>query len=191
VFKSSILLLFATLLVLFAHPQRLSYAADTDPKPTTYVTPPSSVAFGGSDAANELWAAQAQYDKQKKNPLVSFALELALPSAGNFYAGETEDAVLTITGLAIGGVFLADGYGLLCQAFKGDTAHCPHKIVSQVQGWVFLIGTRLFGLANAPSNVVRNNRALRARLGLDEAEIVCILPWVGPNETGMQLAFRY
>jgi len=179
------------MIALFAQQQRFSYAADTAAKPTTYVTPPSSGAFGGSDAANELWAAQAQYDKQKKSPLVSFALELALPSLGNVYAGETEDAVLTITGLTIGGMFLADGYGLLCQVFKGGNAHCPHKIVSQVQGWVFLIGTRLFGLANAPSNVVRNNRALRARLGLDEAEMVGILPWVGPNATGMQLAFRY
>jgi hypothetical protein len=191
VLKLLIPLVFATSLALLALPPRVLHAADVPAKSATYVTPPSSGAFGGSDAANELWAAQAQYDKQKKSPLVSFALELALPTLGNFYAGETEDAVLTITGLAIGGVFLADGYGLLCQAFKGDTAHCPHKIVSQVQGWVFLIGTRLFGLANAPSNVVRNNRALRARLGLDEAEIVGIVPWVGPYETGMQLAFRY
>lgn len=189
--KILLLALVVTMLAMIALPQRSAYAAESLAKPTSYVTPPSTGALGGSDAANELWAAQAQYESQRKSPLVSFALELALPSLGNFYAGETDDAVLTITGFAIGGVFLADGYGLLCQAFKGDNAHCPHKIVSQVQGWVFLIGTRLFGLANAPSNVVRNNRALRARLGLDEAEIVGIVPWVGPNETGMQLAFRY
>lgn len=151
----------------------------------------NSEVFGGTDAARDLWDAQGQYEAQRKSSALAFALELAVPSVGNFYAGEKEDAILTLTGVAIGAFFLADGYGLFCQTFKGADAQCNRKTFSMVQGWVFLAGSRLFGLSSAPQNVARNNRALRARLGLDEASALRLMPWVASNEAGFALALRF
>ena len=38
------------------------------------------------------------------------------------------------------------------------------------------LGSELFGLTSAPMNVVRNNRALRARLGLDNEPSLALVP---------------
>jgi hypothetical protein len=154
------------------------------------VAGPSAEAFGGSEAARELWAAQAEYDRQRKSPALGFALEIALPSLGNFYAREPEEATLTLTGLLLGGFFLADGYGLLCETFS-DSSDCKHKTFSLVQGWIFLIGSRLYGLTSAPMHVARYNRALRARLGLDSAWSAAFVPWLGANKAGFSLALRF
>ena len=146
--------------------------------------------FGDSEQARALVAAEAEYEAKKKNPWSALGFELLLPGAGNFYAGENEEALLTWTGLMLGGVFLADGYGLLCRTFSDDDARCKRRTFSLVQGWIFLVGSRLFGLTSAPTNVVRNNRALRARLGLD-APSFSVAPWVSPASGGFELALRW
>ena len=147
--------------------------------------------LGGSEAARELWAGQTEYERERKSPALGFALELALPSLGNFYARAPEEATLTLTGLLIGGFFLADGYGLLCEAVSRDDASCKHKTFSLVQGWIFLVGSRLYGLTSAPMNVSRYNRALRARLGLDSSSTMNVLPWLGADTAGLALALRF
>lgn len=158
-----------------------------------YDAPPAagSEALGGSDAARELWAAQAEFERQRKSPALGFALELALPSLGNFYAREPEEATLTLTGLMIGGFFLADGYGLVCETFGHDDSGCKRKTFSLVQGWIFVVGSRLYGLTSAPMNVARFNRALRARLGVDAAWSMNVVPWLSPQNAGLALALRF
>ena len=152
---------------------------------------PRPFVFGDSDAARDLWAAEAQYQAQRKNPLVAFGWEVLLPGMGNVYANETEEAVLTWTFLLMGGYFLADGYGLICETFQSSTAKCGHKTFFIVQGWVLVIGSRLFGLTSAPANVSRNNRALRASLGLDGPISLGIAPWLAPRDGGLQLALKF
>lgn len=184
------LVLAAVLVFLLPAPLRANTPPAQVAPPATPPADPSHV-FGGSEAAHELWAAQSQYEAKKKSAALSFALELAAPSLGNFYAGESEDAVLTLTGLMIGGFFLLDGYGVLCRTVQSDDSGCKRKTFSLVQGWLFLVGSRLFGLSSAPTNALRANRALRARLGLDEGATVSLAPFVARNEAGLGLQLLF
>ncbi len=170
---------------------RADEAAEAPGNAGAPVPRPASSVFGDSDAARELWAAQAQYEAERKSPGWAFAWELLLPGAGNVYAEEKEEALLTWTGLAIGGFFLADGYGLFCQAFRSDSSTCTRKTFYIIQGWVFVIGSRLFGLSSAPTNVSRNNRALRSRLGLEGPVSFGMSPWMARHEGGMRLSLRF
>lgn len=147
--------------------------------------------FGDSEEARALAAAQAQYEAERKSPAGAFGLELLLPGLGNFYAGENEEAALTWTGLMLGAFFLADGHGLVCEALSGRDAECKRRTFSLVQGWIFLIGSRLFGLTSAPLHVSRNNRALRARLGLDTPISFGMNPWMVGEAGGLSLSLRY
>ncbi|MCG5055191.1 MAG: hypothetical protein KA712_19680 [Myxococcales bacterium] len=148
----------------------------------------AQVPLGGSPEARALLAAQEEYEAKRKSVGWALGLEVLAPGLGNAYAGETEEALLTWTGLLIGAFFLADGYGLTCEVFNGGGANCPTKTFYVVQGWIFLGGSRLFGLASAPLNVHRNNRALRAKLGLDAPFLLGVAPWGQADAGGLSLA---
>lgn len=137
---------------------------------TEEATPP----YGGSAEAWRLINAHAEYEEKKKNPLLAFGLELVLPGLGNMYAGEQTEAVLTWTGFLIGATFLVSGYGYICEWTSNES--CSRNYFEIASGWMFLGGSWIFGLTSAPLNTHRNNRALRARLGLDDTISMAILP---------------
>ena len=140
--------------------------------------------FGGSsDEAFRLAVAQQQYDKLKKSPLLAFGLEAIFPGLGNLYIGESEDAVLTWTGMLIGAFYLLDG--ATC------SGTCPGSDTKVIAGLTFLIGSRVFGLTHAPISAHRNNNALRIRLGLDRPFEIGLAPLVHPRGGGLSLAFRF
>jgi hypothetical protein len=117
-------------------------------------------------SAQPSWEAEREYEEQHKSPWRALGYEALVPGWGFFYAGEKEEAALEWSGLALGAFFVIDGGGYACRWFGGSS--CATHSTTVAVGWVFLVGSRLFGLTNAPLAAARFNRALRARLGLDE-----------------------
>jgi hypothetical protein len=155
-----VLLIFATLVIGgIPSTARAETSSDT--------TDAAQTPLGGSPEAYQLWAAELEYEANKKNPWAAFGLELLLPGLGNVYAGETETASLTWSGLLIGAVWLLKGTGRLCRWTTSHDDQCSSNYVDTTMGWTFLVGSYLFGLTSAPRNVLLNNRALKTRLGLD------------------------
>jgi len=145
---------------------------------------------GGSARGRELIRARADYEAQKKNPWAALAFEALLPGLGNHYAGELDDALLTWTGLLIGSAFWLKGTGTLCD-WVADRQDCRPNDVEVIMGWTFLVGSRLFGLSGAPLNVVRNNRALRTRLGIPEDVRFGVVPMMTAQTLGAGVWLSY
>lgn len=145
-------------------PARGADSADAGSAPAA-APAPLTVPFGGAPGWR-LLEAQGRYDAEKKSPWRALGYEALVPGLGNIYAGEREDAVLTWSGMLVGLLFLVEGKAFACWSASSLQA-CGGDSTKLAIGSVFLVGSRLFGLAGAPLNVERTNRALRARLGLD------------------------
>jgi hypothetical protein len=149
----------------------------------------SGGSWGGSEDAERVLRAQELYEQQKKNPWLALGLETLAPGLGNYYAGELDDAGLTWTGFAIGAFSLSYGMGWFCKGLSEDTSKCGTDTYQVVNGIVFLIGSRIFGLIGAPMNVTRNNRALRASLGIGDE--YALVPWQAGGGRGLALRMGF